>query len=106
MEKKLHTILTQLCRHLEALYGNRLSRIVLYGSQARDEAGPDSDIDLLVVLRGTVDLCAEIDRTEYLISKMSLDYNVVIACVFVSQDEFERERSPLLLNIRREGIAV
>jgi len=36
---------------------------------------------------------------------VSLENDVTVACVFVSEDQFENERSPLLMNVRREGIA-
>lgn len=80
--------------------------MVLYGSQARDDAVFASDIDVLVVLRGTVSPCEEIARTINDVADISIEYDEVIACVFVSEDEFERERSPLLLNVRREGVPV
>jgi hypothetical protein len=31
---------------------------------------------------------------------------VVIACVFVSQEAYEQEQSPLLLNVRQQEIAI
>jgi type I restriction enzyme S subunit len=39
---------------LEAIYGDRLRGVYLYGSYARDDAGDDSDIDVAVVLEGPV----------------------------------------------------
>ncbi|MEG4505403.1 nucleotidyltransferase domain-containing protein [Microcoleus sp. F6_B4] len=51
---KLKNILMQLRSHFEQLYGDRLTQMVLYGSQARGDARPDSDIDILVVLKGQV----------------------------------------------------
>ena len=51
---KLKTILAKLRSHFEQLYGDRLTQMVLYGSQARGDADPDSDIDVLVVLKGQV----------------------------------------------------
>ena len=35
---------------LEKAYRERFYRIILYGSEARGEAKPDSDIDILVLL--------------------------------------------------------
>jgi len=35
---------------LQDAFGGRLKGVVLYGSEARGEAGPDSDVDLLVLL--------------------------------------------------------
>jgi predicted nucleotidyltransferase len=37
--------------------------MVLYGSQARGDADPDSDIYVLVVLKAPVQVGEEIDRT-------------------------------------------
>jgi predicted nucleotidyltransferase len=106
MNQKLHPILTELRNRFEALYGERLVRMVLFGSQARGGAEPGSDIDVLVVLKGTVSLCTEIARTINDVADISLRYTEVISCVFVSEEQFERERSPLLLNVRREGVAI
>jgi len=99
-------VLRELRRRFEALYGERLVRLVLFGSQARGDAEPGSDVDVLVVLRGAVEPSAEIGRTIGDVAAVSLDNDVVVACVFVSEEEFLRERSPLLLNVRREGVLV
>ncbi len=106
MSETVHAIIKELRRRLEALYGPRLIRMVLYGSQARGDAEPGSDIDILVVLDGPVSPGAEIARTSDIIASLSLAHDVVLSRAFVSADRFEREQSPLLMNIRREGVAV
>jgi predicted nucleotidyltransferase len=40
---------------LALILNNRLEAIYLYGSQARGDARPDSDIDVMIVLRGDFD---------------------------------------------------
>ncbi|MBW1918566.1 MAG: nucleotidyltransferase domain-containing protein [Deltaproteobacteria bacterium] len=106
LTEKLKEILSELRRRFETLYGERLVQMVLYGSRARGDASPMSDIDVLVVLTGPVSPCQEIDRTVYAVAEISLKYCEVISCVFVSAEQFERERSPLLLNVRQEGMAI
>lgn len=106
MPEHLAPILADLCRRLEGLYGPRLVRLVLFGSQARGDAEPESDIDVLVVLEGLNDPIAEIHRTSHIVAGLSLHYDEVIACVFVDREQYERERSPLMLNVRREGVVV
>ena len=106
MSDKLTTILSELRRRFEVLYGMRLVRMMLFGSQARGDAEPGSDIDVLVVLRGEVSPCEEIARTIEDVADVSLHHNEVVCCVFVSVEQFERECSPLLLNIRREGVPI
>ncbi len=103
-KEKLNIILAKLHHQFEELYGPRLVRLILYGSQARGDAEPGSDIDVLVVLEGPVNPGAEIERAGEITAPLSLQHNVVISCVFVSAERFNREQSPLLLNVRREGV--
>jgi uncharacterized protein len=102
----LENILRELRCRLEALYGERLVRLSLYGSQARGDSLPGSDIDVLVVLEGPVSPCEEIARTVKDVAEISLNHGVVIACVFVSREAYAHEQSPLLLNVRRQEIAI
>ena len=106
MDEQLQTILAELRRRLEALYGERLVQMLLFGSQARGDAEPGSDVDVLIVLRGSINPGEEITRTGELTASLSLLYDVVISRLFVSADQFASEQSPLLLNIRREGVSV
>jgi predicted nucleotidyltransferase len=106
MDEKLLAILSELRRRFEALYGERLVQMVLFGSQARGDAEPESDIDVLVVLQGSVDPGEEIARTGELTASFSLEHDVVISRVFISAKQFLDEQSPLLRNVRREGIAL
>jgi predicted nucleotidyltransferase len=104
MSDKVRDILAELRRRLARLYGPRLVKMVLYGSQARGDADPGSDIDVLVVLQGPVEPAEEIRRTGDDVWPLSYEHGISVMCVFVSQEEYERERSPLLLNVRREGV--
>jgi predicted nucleotidyltransferase len=106
MDKKMRDLLTKLRQGLEDLYGERLVELVLFGSQARGDATPDSDVDVLVVLKGNVSPAKEIKQTGVLMAALSLEADVVISCVFISEERYRREQSPLLLNVRREGMAV
>jgi predicted nucleotidyltransferase len=106
VSEQLRTLLAELRSRFEALYGPRLVRLMLFGSQARGDAEPGSDIDVLVVLEGPVRPGEEIARTGEITAGMSLENNVVISCTFIPADRFEREESPLMINVRREGVPV
>ena len=45
-------------------------------------------------------------KTSPIVSALSLEYDVVISRAFVARERFERERSPFLLNVRREGVVI
>lgn len=104
--QKLNSILTELRHQLEGLYGTRLVHLVLYGSQARGDALPGSDVDVLVVLTGSVEPGVEIERVSPITAALSLEHDIVISCVYISEERYIRENSPLLLNVRREGVVV
>ena len=102
----IQPILKEFRAGAEKLYRNRLKGIILYGSWARDEATDDSDIDLVVVLAGEVDPCEEIDRMADIFTDLNLEHNVLIAVYPVSESDFDKVESPLLINVRKEGITV
>ncbi|MFM7406668.1 MAG: nucleotidyltransferase domain-containing protein [Cuspidothrix sp.] len=105
MSKQLAEILDKLKSHLREIYGDRLVKMVLFGSQARGEAAKYSDIDVLVVVKGNVNPGEEIKRTSYVVADLSLEYDQVISRLFIDESRFNSYKSPLLENIRREGIA-
>ncbi|MEW6775809.1 MAG: nucleotidyltransferase domain-containing protein [Bdellovibrionota bacterium] len=104
MDAKVQSIVRQLQRQLATHYGERLSDLVLYGSQARGDAVEGSDIDVLVVLRGAVHAPKEIDETLGIVARLSLANEAVISCAFTSADDFERKSNLFLRNVRQEGI--
>jgi uncharacterized protein len=106
MNEKLKTILTELRRSLADLYGERLVDVLLFGSQARGDAVEGSDIDVLIVLKGKVYPGLEIDRTGNFVAALSLEHDVLISTVFVSESDFVFSQMPLMLNVRQEGIHV
>lgn len=91
-------------REIKKLYGNRLKHIILYGSYARGSATEDSDIDLLIVLEGEVKPGEEIDRMIGIVTEINLRYNVLISVYPISEEGYKKVNSPLLINVRREGI--
>lgn len=103
---KVQAIMDKLRRRFEMVYGPRLERMILYGSHARGDADPSSDIDILVVLRGPVNSAEEIARTGEFVADLSLRFGEVISCVFFDEEQFLHRNGPLLRNIRREGIPV
>jgi len=106
MDRRLKKGLTELRRGLGRLYGDRLAQAILFGSRARGEGEPASDIDVLLVLRGEVRPGDEIARTSRLRAALCLKHGVVFSCTYLSADRFRNGDSPLLLNVRREGIAI
>jgi uncharacterized protein len=104
MTPDVRRVLSDLKCELEALYGPALARVVLYGSQARGDATEDSDIDVLLVLKAPFERSAEMRRTSGVVAALSLKHDTLISRQFVSESDYERSRTPLLINVRREGV--
>ena len=103
MDERIRQILQELKAEMQARYGDRFSRMLLYGSCARGDAEPDSDIDVLVVLKGEVDTRKEMNAVFDVVYKFCYEYDTVIQYIVVSERKFQEQMNPLLMNIQREG---
>ena len=91
-------------QYLQAEYKDRLGQVILFGSHARQEATDNSDVDILIVLNDPVDASTEIRRTSAFMAQLCLDHNLLISRFFLPKSRYDTEDSPLLRNIRNEGI--
>jgi len=64
--KSREQILRTLAAHREELKGLGVKSLALFGSAVRDEAGPGSDVDLLVEFSQPVGIFEFLDLQEYL----------------------------------------
>lgn len=95
--------LPALRRRLDALYGDRLVRAVLFGSYARGEATEDSDVDVLVVLGGEVDAWEEYGRTAEIEVDLMFEFDLVVSTVVVDEAIWDRGWS-FIQNVQQDGV--
>jgi predicted nucleotidyltransferase len=88
---------------LDALYGDRIERVVLYGSRARGDARPDSDYDVAIFLNDLVDRWQEVDKISDIETDILYDLGAFIHAM-PHRSESYRERTPLMHELRREGV--
>jgi predicted nucleotidyltransferase len=103
--EEVREILRKVRSDLERVYGERLRGIYLHGSYARSEARPGSDLDVLAILDTVKSAWEEIQRTSPLCAVLSLEYGVTVSLLFRSEEHWDRADTPLILNVRAEGIA-
>lgn len=89
---------------LEQIYSDRLRGVYLYGSAARDQITPDSDIDIAVILDRITSRYLEHKRTSKLGSDLSLDATTLITFLFVGETDFKNGRFSVHQAIKSEGI--
>lgn len=97
--------LETLARRLYTHYGDQIQSVILFGSKARGDAGPDSDIDVLVVLTNDdPHLRSSVRR---LAARVSLEHDLLISVRAVGRsrwEELSRYRFPIYKAIQSEGI--
>jgi len=103
---KIENIIKDFKTEAEKLYADRLKKIILYGSHATGKATDDSDIDLAVILAEDVVVGRVIDQLIDAITEINLKYNVLLSIYPVSEKDYNTLNSPLLLNMRKQGVAV
>jgi predicted nucleotidyltransferase len=96
----------ELVDELKKLYGDNLSRVILYGSKARGDATEDSDIDILVVLKNIQNFSLERKKVKEISWRLSYKYDLLLTVIIRSEQEYMRKDTPLLMNIEKEGIVL
>lgn len=99
-------LLRQIKARLQAVYGDRLQGVVLYGSEARGDAETDSDIDLLVLLDGTVELGRDARTIIDALYPLVIQAGRPIHAQPVEVDVYEAGGFSLYRNAQDEGIRV
>ena len=88
-------------------YGDLLSELVLSGSQARGDADPASDVDVSIVLHRPVPHPGlEIDAIMDIVFDVSLEHDLHLTVLPVSEESYRRRLAALFVNIQREGVSL
>ncbi len=104
-DEEVRRALALLKERIVALLGKSLIRLSLYGSRARGDFDPDSDVDVAIVVR---DLTSEL-KTRILsaVADVELESDVPLSTLVFSEERFMQlltgERR-IALDIEREGI--
>jgi uncharacterized protein len=96
-------VLKHLRAALDEMYGERIERVVLFGSRARGDARDDSDYDVAVFLRDITDRFAEMDRLADLGTDILNKTGEFVHAMPYRAGSYD-ERTPLMLAVRSEGI--
>ncbi|MBI2353977.1 MAG: nucleotidyltransferase domain-containing protein [Deltaproteobacteria bacterium] len=101
---EIERIVTEAKNRLHDLYGDQLKDIILFGSYARGDYSHDSDLDLLLLLESPHDYNSEWARYLRLAGDLSLKYDTLVSIIPMDYATYQTRKTPLILNVRREGV--
>ncbi len=87
---------------VKQMYGDRLRAVVLFGSWAREDSNPESDIDLLIVLDRVESPWEELRRMEPVLWKRSYENDTVLSATPVAEADLLAGRWLLLRRAQAE----
>ena len=109
-ENELHLILSRIADTAKEVFGEKLESVILYGSYARGDYTPDSDVDIMILVK---EIAPEnlwkykhsIIRIE---SELGLQYDLLISATVKDSETFNKylDVLPFYQNVMKEGIRV
>ena len=88
---------------LDQLYGDRIERVVLFGSRARGDSTPDSDYDIALFLKDLSDRWQEVRRLVDIEHAIRDETDADIHTMPFPAGSW-RERTPIMHEIRKDGL--
>jgi len=106
VDDQIRRIVGRIKEHLVGVHREHLREVILYGSFARGEENPYSDIDVLVVIDDSLDPSEVRKELGDLILDILLEEGELVSVVVVNEGFFEKSRFPFVLNVKEEGVIV
>lgn len=107
MSQMMQNLLTQYIHELQQIYGRHLRKVILYGSYARGDFGPESDIDIMLLLDlSDIELKSYSQQLSYMTYDFNIDHDLEIKPIAKSEEHFRKwvANYPFYSNIHNEGV--
>ncbi len=101
------TMKDELIKGLLEIFKGNIEAIILYGSVARNESTPESDIDIAIIVKNDMD---ETTREKFIqwSAEMDLRYDRVFSIVDIQEEKMQKWGNvlPFYQNVQKEGIVL
>lgn len=107
MPKRMQRLIDQYVEEIKRIYGSHVKQIILYGSYARGDFRPDSDVDIMILVdMSDLELKAYGQQLSYMTYDFNMDHDLDIKPIAKSQQHFQNwvEAYPFYANVEKEGV--
>ena len=107
--QEVEKVVEELCGSVASLFPQNKIEAILFGSYARGDAEPGSDIDVLILVDASrQDISARNWQVGDLAAELLLDYGIVVSPIVENRDYFNKNVNvlPFYHNIDREGVRI
>ena len=107
MPRTMESLMQQYIEEIKKIYGAHLRKIILYGSYARGDFRPDSDVDIMILLDiSDLELKEYSQQLSYMTYDFNLDNDLDIKPIAKSEAHFKKwiVNYPFYANIHKEGV--
>lgn len=94
---------------VKKIYGSHIRQIILYGSYAREDFRPDSDVDIMILLdMSDLELKAYAQQLSYMTYDFNMDNDLDIKPIAKSETHFKKwiVNYPFYSNVHKEGVVL
>lgn len=109
MPDRIDSILEQFILEISNLIGNRLKKVILYGSYARGDYDQNSDIDVMILTDFNDEELVEYRmKIRDLACEIELEHDVVISPIVRNIDKYNNRIKvvPFYINVQKEGVVL
>ena len=104
--QQYQNIFVKLVPNPREIYGKRIEKVVLYGSVARADDTPESDIDIAVIVHGYTKEMHD-EMLDFLVD-LELEFDKVMSVLLIDYNDYQEWKDviPFYKNVRKEGITL
>ena len=109
MPKMMQDLIEQYVEEIKKIYGSYVRQIILYGSCARGDFRPDSDVDIMILADiSDLELKAYAQQFSYMTYDFNMDHDTDIKPIAKSEAHFNKwiANYPFYSNIHKEGVVL
>jgi uncharacterized protein len=108
-DERLLSVLADVKEETGKAFGDKLKQLILFGSYARNEQDPESDIDIMILVDETEERLRKLKRVVGdIMGELSMKHETLISLIEVPYNRYERylDVLPFYKNVYDEGVEI